>query len=343
MPQALLRCRAHPLVGAEHPLADRAGLRRGMGHEGPVRPLAVEADPLRAAVQAGAEERDLPREELEHHHAEAPDVRDGAEVPPPHLRRHVRGRASDHRAAGTAPEPGGEELRDAEVDDDGVRLRRWIIHVCRVKQQDVLGLEVLMHDALGVHVGDRLQALPDHHDDPALRQVHGLGALLLEDLVELAPCRTLHDEVYVLVVLVVLEQPDDMRVVARLHVLDLPLHLRRWDLRLALVDGLEHAVQAGPPVPDQVRHAEGAFSELLDGLVRESRPAVALLHEEGPDIAHRRLIAKRLPSVDLRSARGRAVHGRALRAVGVAGHEAGRHNFSGRQVPRPPRRVAHRP
>mmetsp|Transcript_113565 Transcript_113565/g.355162 ORF Transcript_113565/g.355162 Transcript_113565/m.355162 type:complete len:217 (-) Transcript_113565:8-658(-) len=151
-----------------------------------------------------------------------------------------------------------------------------------MEEQDVLGLQILVHDALGVDVGDGLQALSGDRCDPALRQVQLLRALLLKDLVKLTTSGTLHDEVDVLVVLIVLEEPDDVRMIAGLQVSDLALQLCWRHLRLALVDGLQHTVLPSPAVADEVRDAEGAFSQLLHRLISETWSPRALLNEEGP-------------------------------------------------------------
>mmetsp|Transcript_22799 Transcript_22799/g.42159 ORF Transcript_22799/g.42159 Transcript_22799/m.42159 type:complete len:286 (+) Transcript_22799:258-1115(+) len=280
MAQALLGGRSHPLVTTQHPLVQRACLRRYVIEQCPLRPLAMQPQPLRSTVQAGAEKRQLPREKFEEHHTKTPHISDRAEVASPDLWRHVRGRSCDNGAPRTPSQASSEQLRNAEVNDDSVRLRMRVIHIRGVQKQYVLRLQVLMHDTHRVHVGYCLQALSGNEGNPSLWQGQALLALLLQDLMELTASCTLHDEVDILIVLIILKESDNVRVVARLQIPDLALHLSWWDLRLALVDGLQHAEEPGTAVTHKVCHAKSTFTELLHRLISEAWPPSSLLDEE---------------------------------------------------------------
>mmetsp|Transcript_98104 Transcript_98104/g.218822 ORF Transcript_98104/g.218822 Transcript_98104/m.218822 type:complete len:235 (+) Transcript_98104:1595-2299(+) len=183
-------------------------------------------------------------------------------------------------------------------------------------EQDVLGLEILVYDAHAVHVAYRLQALSSHRGDPPLGQVHPPTRLCLDHLMEFAPSSTLHDEVYVLVILVVFIKPNDVGVITSLQVLDLVLELLWRHLRQPLVDGLQDTGHPRPLVAHKVRHAKGAFSQLLHGLISEARPPGALLDSACPSGTS--VLRRRLKLRLLRCAHLRRLGGRPHAQVGIA-------------------------
>ena len=135
------------------------------------------------------DERIPPRERPVEDHAHRPDV--GARVD---LRgtlgllgRHVLGRAHQHAHAGLAGVLALGELRDAEVhqlDQQPPRLG--------LVQEDVLGLEVAVDDALLVCGGEPDQRLPnDHHDHARLDP----PAALDDELGKVAAVQHLHHDV----------------------------------------------------------------------------------------------------------------------------------------------------
>ncbi|GBE60051.1 ABC transporter ATP-binding protein, putative [Babesia ovata] len=148
---------------------------------------------------------------------------------------------------------------ETEVDDPDVG-----IGVLGLKQQ-VLGLEVAVHDVLLVHVVDTAEHLLDN-----LRGVLLGEALSVDNFVEqFAAGVQLRDEVVVLLVLVELEDLHDVRVVQRLE------HVHLAQKRLVVALALHRALQnhlhgvllSGLAVEAQQYLAERPLSEKFDGLV----------------------------------------------------------------------------
>jgi hypothetical protein len=228
-----------------------------LGAVGDGRPrLRVEVDgPLQHGVEDALlrlrPERRHPAEEDVHDDPRRPHVRLGPVVLAQHLRRHVVGGAhhvGEHLA-------GLEEDGEAEVDG----LERRV--VAPVLEQEVLGLEVPVHDA------QRVARLHDADDD-----ARDLGGLALgevppvDDAVEeLAALAELHHDVDVERVLVGALDGDDALVAGEVvHDLDLAPHV--VDVlggeQLALGDGLAGEGGARGQLRAQVRGAELPLPEL---------------------------------------------------------------------------------
>ena len=128
-----------------------------------------------------------PRERLVHQHPERPDVRAGVDLAGAFdlLGRHVRGRPERDARRRHARRALHGDVRDAEVEQLGDH------RPAGVRQEDVLGLDVAMHDASPVGVSD---GLDDRHQDPgggvegeplaAARSEVGTEVLALEELLD---------------------------------------------------------------------------------------------------------------------------------------------------------------
>mmetsp|Transcript_20442 Transcript_20442/g.44561 ORF Transcript_20442/g.44561 Transcript_20442/m.44561 type:complete len:299 (-) Transcript_20442:69-965(-) len=286
MPKALLRCGPHSLVPVQHSLQDGPGLLRNMTQERPIGPLSVQTQPFRGTVQTAAHEGHFPGQQFEHHHAQAPNIRNRAEISPPDLRCHVGGGSSNDCATCSSSKPGRKNISNAKIDDHSMRKSLTILRIHFVKKQDVLRLQILVNDSLRMDMGDCCQALFDDNSDPTLWQVEAFSLFCFQDLMKLSSLCMLHNQVDVFIVLVILEQPDDVRVVTSLQISDLLFKLASWHLRLAFVDCFQHPQKALALVPHQMRNTERTFSELLNGFVALPRSALALLQEDRPERRH---------------------------------------------------------
>ncbi len=115
-------------------------------------------------------------------------------------------------------------------------------------EDDVLGLEIAVDDALAVRLGERRQRLPEHVDDAP----EGERAVLVRDAREVAPAQELHDEVELAVGrLAEVDDADRVRVVQ-------PARRAR----------LGDEARGGVLLADQVR---------VDDLHRDGAPEVRLL------------------------------------------------------------------
>ena len=167
-------------------LSHRGTVRRGLAERGEHRVLEFLGNGLAHDPQAGhllqrvpgqqggrasSLKRGIAREHLVEDAAQAVDVAPPVELGLPGrlLRAHVL-RGTDHDTRMRQLRPGGclQGARDAEVGDQRVT----------VEQQDVLGLDVAVDDAVPVRVGQRFRRLPG--DSDRLRQ--GESMLPLEPL-----------------------------------------------------------------------------------------------------------------------------------------------------------------
>ena len=193
----------------------------------------------------------LAREELEEHAAHAEEVAAAVDLEPLHLLgRHVVGRAHDVAGAGHG---GGGEPGHPEVHD---------LHRLVLIDEDVRGLDVAVHDALLVRVGEAQEHRGDHRDLALYVQ----GGLATHGLLEVLAFQELHRYVR-RAVRVVIEVEDHHHVGMG--------HLRHGLgfafealLQLGVVgDARNHhlqghvAVETG--VPGEVDHAHGALAQGL--------------------------------------------------------------------------------
>mmetsp|Transcript_115168 Transcript_115168/g.321930 ORF Transcript_115168/g.321930 Transcript_115168/m.321930 type:complete len:349 (+) Transcript_115168:1150-2196(+) len=161
-------------------------------------------------------ERRLSTEHDIGHDAQAPQVALARVALLQHLRRDVgEGAATDVHLDVRVP-----HLAEAEVDELQVRAALVVV-------EEVLQLEVPVHDAVGVDVVDREEHLPHRVRGVAL----GKPLHLRDAVEELAALTTLHDEVEDIVALVDVVEARDVRVVHAKEDLNLGLQLRLLLLR----------------------------------------------------------------------------------------------------------------
>mmetsp|Transcript_14620 Transcript_14620/g.34873 ORF Transcript_14620/g.34873 Transcript_14620/m.34873 type:complete len:309 (-) Transcript_14620:272-1198(-) len=154
-----------------------------------------------------AREGRVPAQQHVHDDPTRPHVRRLSVVTQQHLRSHVIRRAG----FGASRLSVFELAREAEVDD----LQRAVGLLAH--EQKILGLQVSVHDAVRMAVGERRE---DLLHDP--RRVPLGELLLLDDAIKQLTTRTqLHDDVDVSGILEGLVQLDDVRMIQRLHDIDL--------------------------------------------------------------------------------------------------------------------------
>mmetsp|Transcript_109493 Transcript_109493/g.327351 ORF Transcript_109493/g.327351 Transcript_109493/m.327351 type:complete len:551 (-) Transcript_109493:46-1698(-) len=262
----------------EHLPTNALGLLRSLPHQ---RPIWLSHDSLGEVLDAAGDEGQAARKEEKKHAANRPDVATLAEVALPDLGCH-EGRGS--RDDATTVRGVGEHLGEAEVHHDDVHVAD--ARLPRRREHDILRLQVLVDDGLGVAVGNSRQRVLHDLRDPVLvgRRVHGLQRLHVRR--QVATAARLHDEVEVLVVLKVLKDPQHMRVIELLQHRELLPHLslRRLGFpRLCLRDYLAdpHALLilavALRLVCHHVHGAERAFPKLLPHLVHVAKSLEVLL------------------------------------------------------------------
>jgi len=172
-----------------------------------------------------------------------------------------------------------EEDRESEIDG----LEREVIVL--VDEQEVLGLEVPVHDTEGV------AGLDDADDDPG--ELGGLAlavvAALYDPVEELAPGAELHDDVDVELVLVGALDGDDVGVAGEVvHDLDLAahvVHVLPGD-ELALGDGLAGVVDPRGELGAEEGGAELPLPELPAERV-EVAEVGGCVAEHGPEVRRR--------------------------------------------------------
>mmetsp|Transcript_157993 Transcript_157993/g.383665 ORF Transcript_157993/g.383665 Transcript_157993/m.383665 type:complete len:332 (-) Transcript_157993:546-1541(-) len=227
-----------------------------------------------------------PGEQVEQHAAYGPDVAALAGVALPDLWCHEGWSPGDDV---TAVRGVGEHLGEAKVHHDhvdvvGARLL-W------GREHDILRLQVLVDDGLGVAVSHGGQRMLHDLGDPELvgPRVHGLQRLDVAGKVSAAA--RLHQEVEILLIFKVLEDAQHVRVVQLLqHRKFLPhLGLRRLGSPclglgndLADPDALVTLAVALRLVRHQVHGAEGTFAKLLLHLVDVLESLEILLEELPP-------------------------------------------------------------
>jgi hypothetical protein len=209
-------------------------------------------------------------EDIEHD-ADAPYVGLGPVLALEHLRRDVVGAADD------VPEHLTFLEEDGEAEVGGLERRVLVL----AQQQEVLGLDVPVHDPHGV------ARVHDLHDGAQQGRGGALRVLALGDdaVGELAAGAELHDEVDVVLVLVGAPEADDVglagEVVHDLHLAPDVVHVLPAR-QLPLRDGLARQLLPGGLVRAQVRDAELAAPQLLAH--RERRAHV--LHRTAQHRAH---------------------------------------------------------
>jgi hypothetical protein len=233
------------------------------------------------------------RHELVEHHAEGPHVGahvDGARADDL-LGRHVPRRAHGDPGGGDALAAVVDGAREAEVehlgDDRAARLRG---------EENVFGLEVAVHQPLGVGGGDGV----DHGDHP----VEGLGAgdaaPLVEGHAEVVPVQQLlHEEGRAVFGRGDVEDVDHVGV---------PDGVGGAGLAYEAGDGLAAAAELGPQELD--RHL--AIHHLVDG-------AVHVTHASAAKVAHE-TVALGEEGADQRRRLRVGAHGRSLLHGAGAGH-----------------------
>mmetsp|Transcript_146559 Transcript_146559/g.468110 ORF Transcript_146559/g.468110 Transcript_146559/m.468110 type:complete len:261 (-) Transcript_146559:560-1342(-) len=176
-----------------------------------------------------------------------------------------------------------EELRQAHIDDDGLRGVHGAEH-------DVLQLEVSVHDALAVAIGDALADLVKRLAHPLLNEPGALLVRLLNNLGQLPTREVVSDQVQGIGVRVVLEKSEHRRVIQGLQFVDfLHDHLRVHAAlhRSILVNALQHARGPGGLAEHLLHDAEGALTERFQDLVVVGGLAGAPAHEHVAAEGHR--------------------------------------------------------
>mmetsp|Transcript_49354 Transcript_49354/g.117426 ORF Transcript_49354/g.117426 Transcript_49354/m.117426 type:complete len:233 (+) Transcript_49354:914-1612(+) len=206
-------------------------------------------------IQSSDVERHNARQKFEQNHSNAVDITLHSEgtselVGMPHLRCHCAGCATylvaldlevdvrlhlvlrllpardDHGAhgvgsVGSCRAPcGGKHLRESQVNDHGM----WVgPGISRVQEHDVLRLEIFMHQTSSMTICDRLHHLLHDCRRPLLSDVLTAFAVLAHNLLQVSASCTLHHEVDVCIILVILKELDDVRVVQLSQVLNFSL------------------------------------------------------------------------------------------------------------------------
>jgi hypothetical protein len=177
------------------------------------------------------------------------------------LRRHVERRAQDHAGLGQARRVGlagvglPQRLRDAEVDDLDEVL------VLAAEQEDVVGFDVAVDDALGVGGAERRGDLPGDVGDPGL----GQRALAVEQLGQRLTLEELHhDEGPAVVGLAEVGDVDDVLVADRRRQPGLLLEARDHLLlaRVLVEQDLDRDPLADERVGRLVDRAHAALADL---------------------------------------------------------------------------------
>mmetsp|Transcript_102465 Transcript_102465/g.287192 ORF Transcript_102465/g.287192 Transcript_102465/m.287192 type:complete len:220 (+) Transcript_102465:233-892(+) len=167
-----------------------------------------------------ARKHGLAREHDEEHDAAAPDVRLGPIGASPQLRRHVCGGALDL----VAPPMQVEAAAHAEVNHLQVAERPALIH-------EVLGLDVKVAAVLRMAALDRLQHMPQ--SDRGVDLGHPPLRFAGDSVEEVWPVAELEDQVQVALLVEVLDQLHDVRMVQRQQRLQLVLMGLSSAMRLA--------------------------------------------------------------------------------------------------------------
>lgn len=211
-------------------------------------------------------ERRSAREALEHDGADAPEVGLGVVLEGhDHLGRHVHWRPAErgrHHAV-------LEESREAEVGDLERDVRRRRLGPWPMAEQDVLRLQVSVHDTLGVESPHGAGNLPQEEADGILTQ----RAFLQEILRQVSPIAVLHDEMNMVGGFLAVEQGDHVFVMQLGQLLENFDFLAEEILRLCQVllgDALDgHRQLRFRLVAALVDDREGAMADQILGVVLE--------------------------------------------------------------------------
>mmetsp|Transcript_45150 Transcript_45150/g.73226 ORF Transcript_45150/g.73226 Transcript_45150/m.73226 type:complete len:207 (+) Transcript_45150:629-1249(+) len=175
-------------------------------------PIRFHLHSLWELLESCCHEGQAAREQEEEHAAHRPHVTALAEVALPNLRCHVRGRPRHD----VTPVCGRwENLRQAKVHDHHVHVLHWRVLCCR--KHHIFWFQILVNHSLRMAVGYRRQRMLHHLGNPKLVRsgVHRLK--VLDVLCEIATSTLLHDEIEVVLVLKILEDSEDVRVVELLE------------------------------------------------------------------------------------------------------------------------------
>mmetsp|Transcript_1149 Transcript_1149/g.2513 ORF Transcript_1149/g.2513 Transcript_1149/m.2513 type:complete len:301 (+) Transcript_1149:2102-3004(+) len=205
---------------------------------------------------AAAAEGRIAAEEKVGDDADGPDVASFVVISPNDLRRDCVGRPygialrlSDFKM-----------LRKAKVDHLELRI------VVGAAKEEVLQFEVAVDNALRMDVAEGAEHLPDEAGALLLRVV--VVRLLVEPVEELPPETELLHQIYLLVALVHLLEPDDVRVIQLAHDEDLLAELlqTRLVVNVAEFDRLHRVLHAGAGMFDFSDHAGDTGAEDLAGV-----------------------------------------------------------------------------
>ena len=188
------------------------------------------------------------------------------------LGRHVRGGAEAIAGPGQRRAPRSiESPRDAEIGD---------LHASVRAHQDVLGLDVAMHEALLVRIAEPREHALEHAEQ--LREAQLLRRLL-EPRAQRPTLEELHDDVRQAVVLEEVMDRDDVRVTQRRHHLRLAREAQH-ELRVIRAmhpQLLERHVAAESRVPREMHDRHAPSTKLIEDLVASDRPLDVTHRYEG--------------------------------------------------------------
>mmetsp|Transcript_78463 Transcript_78463/g.212271 ORF Transcript_78463/g.212271 Transcript_78463/m.212271 type:complete len:509 (+) Transcript_78463:129-1655(+) len=208
----------------------------------------------------GADIHRVPQsEKLQDHDAATPDVRLGSDLATPNLGRHSVGRAARPVVFEV---PCLEELCHTKVDNHdmgpvvvaGQRFQLLLHRRVRplVRHQHHIGrLQIQVHDASCVHVGDGHEHLSHGVRNEGFRQVNAVALCLLDLLRQVSARAQIHHQVQMLGILHELVQPGDVRVVQQCQVVNLDGKEVKGAQVFAFLDDLHCPLVSAHVVPCQ--------------------------------------------------------------------------------------------
>ena len=226
-----------------------------------------------------AGKRQPPGQHLEEHHAEAVEIAAPVELAAAQLLgAHVFGRAEEHAGAGQGH---AAHLGDAEVE----HLDELVVAPAR-HQHHVRGLEIAMHHAAGVRLGERFADLRGDVDRARRRQT----ARLLDGVPEVAPVEMLHREIeHAVGQGAVVVDGDDVRMIERGRGARFEVEARRH-LRITRqrrVQQLDHGAATHGRLVGEIDRAHSTLADLLDeNVLIDEPPAEIGVRRRGGLFAH---------------------------------------------------------
>mmetsp|Transcript_82514 Transcript_82514/g.267292 ORF Transcript_82514/g.267292 Transcript_82514/m.267292 type:complete len:252 (+) Transcript_82514:1149-1904(+) len=235
MPQGCLGVRSLARVDSQHLLDEVHSI---IGHWLPpalVAPVGLAGLDFRHHPLLVAVEGRVARHEHPHNHTDAPEV---TLVVVAIACQHIRADVSNRAAGGHHRRRRVPILSEAKVDE--FQLRRSALFILALVQE-ILKLQIPVHDAVRVQVAHRSQHLPRH-----LRGVGvGVDSFLLQAVVELTALTALRRQTDIGIRLIHIVKPSDVRVIQGEVNFNLCAELRQLARRyVRLADALERVPSA---------------------------------------------------------------------------------------------------